>query len=99
MDALQPIEIERVGGFAGFGGPGSHLRSRGALPWAHLSATDREQLERLLAARGVPAPAPRGADGFRYRITTLHQGRPVTVEVHEDQVPAALRDCVQDELI
>ena len=95
------IEVERTGGFAGFGGPGSRLRSRGVLHWAHLTADDRQHLLTLLAepaTRSAP-PAARGADGFRYRVTTLHEGQPVTLDLPEHLVPAALRDCVQDELL
>ena len=98
MDQQPAIKIERLSGFAGFGGPGAHLRSRGALSWSQLPAHERQQLEQLLASRAAP-PATTVADGFRYRITTHHLGHPVTIEIAEEHVPATLRDCVQDELI
>jgi len=90
------IAVERLGGFAGFGGPGSHLRSRGEIEIDRLSAADRNAVDALFAtrlARSTPTP-----DAFRYRLTR-HVGDAVHVtEVAEEHVPAALRDCVSDEL-
>jgi hypothetical protein len=37
-------------------------------------------------------------DGFRYRITRQTSKGPQTVEVPENSVPTALKNCVKDEL-
>lgn len=101
---MQPedrLEVERLGGLAGFGGPGAHLRSLGCLQGHELAAADREQLAALFA--GTPAaPEPHGAaDGFRYRLALHRPGSvaPVVIELPEAAVPPAVRDCVSDELV
>ena len=98
MSEPQAVEVERIGGFGGFGLPGARIRSRGQLPWAQLSDADRKAVEHLLARKGGP-PASKTADGFRYRITMHRGGQPVTSEANEDEVPVLLRNCVVDELI
>lgn len=86
------IDVERVGGFAGFGGPGSPLKSRGSVTIDTLSAIDRHAVDILLRGAGkAEATLP---DEFRYRITRGAR----TVEVREAQVPTVLRECVKDEL-
>lgn len=91
------LDVERLGGFAGFGGPGSHLRSRGRVDPAQLSTADRQAVEALFAP-GSPQPAPL-PDGFHYRISRHTPTGPQVVDAAEAQVPKALRDAVQDELI
>jgi len=100
------IEVERLGGFAGFGGPGARLRSHGSLSLKGLLAAERTAVDALFtrhaAAAAKPAAAPgpaTSADGFRYRITRQHGGSLQSIEVDEGEVPETLRDCVQDELI
>jgi hypothetical protein len=95
-DSTDRLQVERLGGFAGFGLPGSALRSRGELTPAQLSKGDREAVDALFAA--PPAEAPPTPDGFRYRLTRHRAGKVLSVEVAERHVPASLRDCVQDEL-
>lgn len=90
------VDIERIGGFAGFGGPAARIRSRGSLPLSALSHGDRAALERLMAGKGPARPTP---DEFLYRITRQTGAGTTTVEVAESQVPAALRACVRDELL
>jgi hypothetical protein len=90
------VEVERLGGFAGFGLPGSRLRSRGRVDTAQLAASDLHALEALFARRGPPHPPK--PDGFRYRITRRVGGHTETVEAAEPDVPAPVRNCVQDEL-
>lgn len=92
---MATLEIERLGGFAGFGGPGSRLRSRGALRMEQLSPNDRQAVLALFAQ------PPRGAaqpDAFRYRLTLKDAQGTRTVEVGEGAVPQAVRDAVRDEL-
>jgi hypothetical protein len=94
---MDRIEVERLGGFAGFGQPGSRLRSRGEMAVADLSAADRAAVDALFAkppSRATPMP-----DGFRYRLTRRVGSATQAVEVTEQQIPAALRDCVRDELV
>lgn len=90
------VDIERIGGFAGFGGPAARIRSHGSLPLSALSHADRALLERLMAGKGPARPTP---DEFLYRITRQIGASTTTVEVAESQVPAALRACVRDELL
>ena len=94
------LEIERLGGLAGFGLPGSRLRSRGQLDIAQLSAADRLAVDRLFDSPLEGKPARDDVrDAFRYRLTrqTAHGAR--TIEVSEQHVPAALKDCLSDELV
>jgi hypothetical protein len=95
MDRLQ---IEKVGGLAGFGGP--HLKSRGEVSLSGLSPTDKQAVESLFSNKQKTARAPTGAaDMHRYRITRqTDAGGEETVEVPEDAVPAALKDSVTDTL-
>lgn len=91
------IEIERLGGFGGFGGPGSHIRSRGCVGWSRLSAAERRVCEALFAdPPGAATPAP---DGFRYRLTRRSPEGELTIEAAEEDVPQKLRNAVKDELI
>lgn len=94
MDRLQ---IERIGGFAGFGGP--HLKSRGELAVSDLSPADRQTVEDLFndPQKAVPAH-PGEADTFRYRITRQTAAGTQTIDVPGNAVPAALRDSVRDVL-
>ena len=90
------VKIERVGGFAGFGLPGSHLKSRGELSVSELSPTDLRALDALFQGNdqaGEPMP-----DGFRYRITRKIGSTEHTIEVPEHSVPPALKNSVQDTL-
>lgn len=89
------LEVERLGGFAGFGG--GRLRSRGKVALSALSAADRAAVEGFFTAgtAALAKQAPAGAaDMFRYRLT--RDG--ASVEVPEGLVPAAVRDCVRDTL-
>ncbi len=94
---MQRLDVERLGGFAGFGNPGSRLRSRGTLENAGLSATDRQCVDALFAH--PPSPAGAAIDGFRYRLTRHTEAGSETIEIPEQHVPAAVRQCVRDELV
>jgi len=90
------VTIERVGGFAGFGLPGSHLKSRGELSASELSPADLQALDALFKADAhVGESMP---DAFRYRITRKIGAHEQTIEVPEDSVPASIRNCVTDTL-
>jgi len=101
---MQPedhLDIERLGGFAGMGGPGARIRSTGSLPGHALSAAERQHLAALFGGAPAAAGHPGAADGFRYRLT-LHPaggGAPSSVELPESAVPERVRDSVHDELI
>lgn len=91
------LQVERLGGLAGFGLPGSRLRSHGVKLLADLSAADAKAVQALFEhPSGAKAPMP---DGFFYRLTRHVAGAAHSVEVHEALVPPALRDCVSDELV
>jgi len=95
------IKIERFGGLAGFGLPGSHVASRGEIRASDLSAQDQKVVEALFERHGK-GKKPRASlvrDGFLYRISRTVDGHEQTVEVPELEVPAALVQCVKDELI
>ena len=94
MDRLQ---IERIGGLAGFGGP--HLKSRGELALSDLSPADRQAVEDLFSDPRKAAPAhPGEADAFRYRITRQTESGSQTVEVPFDAVPTIVHESVKDTL-
>lgn len=95
---MSDLEVERVGGLGAFGSARSRLRSRGKCVLASLSQADRDRLESLFRkVRGKPRPpAP---DMFTYRLTRRTASGTETVEVPEDQVPAAVAGCVKDELL
>jgi hypothetical protein len=89
------LEVERLGGFAGFGMPGSPLRSRGSVPMGRLSPRDRRAVDALFGAPPEDAPMP---DDFRYRLTRQCTGGTQQCEVAGQHVPDVLKDCVRDEL-
>ena len=92
------LQIEKVGGLAGFGGIHAHIRSRGQIDTAALSDADRKAVESLFRRRGV-ATATQGADAFRFRITRTTAAGTETIEVPETHVPAAVASSVKDELV
>ena len=96
VQSVDRLMIERVGGLAGFGLPGSHLKSKGELAVSELSTADRNAVEALFASKDTPAqPMP---DAFRYRITRHTSAGQQTIEVPEARVPAVLRNSVKDQL-
>jgi len=95
---MSKLHVERIGGLAGFGGARSHLRSRGEVDLEMLSAEDQRAVESLFLSRGSAEPS-QVRDGFVYRIARTTPGGVETIEVPEDVVPAAIRQCVKDELI
>ena len=94
------LKIERTGGLAGFGAPGSHIASRGEIASDSLSAQDRQAIEILFKTHkknGRSKSLVR--DGFSYRISRTIAGVDEIIEVPETEIPAALIQCVKDELI
>lgn len=93
------LKIERIGGLAGFGLPGSKLKSTGEQDIEALSAADRAAIEALFhdkAPQQKPGPE---RDAFRYRLTREKNGQDETVEVPESVVPQAIKSCVTDKLM
>jgi hypothetical protein len=95
---LSVLKIERLGGFGGFGSPGSRIRSRGTYPFAKLSQADQARVEDLFRAKEHGTSEPSVPDGFRYRITRATPQGEETIEVPEGAVPADLQSSVKDEL-
>ena len=94
------LKIERVGGLAGFGGPGARIASRGELAASALSAEEHSALDALFQRYATGKKASRAAaDGFRYRISRTGAQGAETIEVAESDVPAALVRCVKDGLL
>jgi hypothetical protein len=92
------LHVERIGGLAGFGGTGSHLRSRGQVDEANLSASDKMAVEELFRSQEV-AKSSKARDEFRYRISRVTPAGTQTVEVPESIVPKTLIQYVKDELV
>ena len=92
------LHIEKLGGLAGFGGVHARIRSRGQIDTAALSATDQKAVDALFQTLGPSAP-PKGADGFRFRISRTTAVGTETIEVSETHVPAPLASCVKDEFV
>ena len=90
MGDKDQLKVERLGGFAGFGGP--HLKSRGELSTSELSPADITALDALFKDDTHAGAA--NPDGFVYRITRNDQ----TIEVPEHKVPEAVKNAVQDTL-
>ena len=83
------LAVERVGG--------PHLKSRGEVRLADLSAADRKAVDALFASGGKAAN-PNAPGQFRYRITRAGPKGPQTIEAPEPAVPAALIAAVRDTL-
>lgn len=91
------IDVERLGGLAGYGMPGSRIRSRGHILAKDLSLADQSALRTLFIQ---PAEAPSWMrDGFRYHLTRQSDCGPQTVVAIEATVPEIIRECVRDEII
>lgn len=97
-DNLAKLHIERIGGLAGFGGVRSHVRSHGEIDTASLSGEDRGAVEALFQSQGKEKPS-QARDTFRYRISRTTPEGVETIEAPEEMVPAALSQCVKDELV
>jgi len=92
------IHVERLGGFAGFGGKRAHIRSRGQIETSELSKDENKKLESLFLHHKVKEP-PGAADAFRYQLTRISDAGAEVVVVQESDLPEKLARCVKDELI
>ena len=91
--------IERLGGFAGFGLPGSPLKSRGELDLSKLPPKVREAIEELFNKPPSAEPTrPGPVHPFRYRMTRQTESGSQTVEVPSDAVPSVVHESVKDVL-
>ena len=97
---MTTVNVERLGGFAGVGMPGSRIRSHGSLAWSALPAAAQQHLDSLFAGPLRPAPDPGATrDAFHYRVTRQGPAGLQTLHLSESEVPAELRDTLHDELI
>jgi len=94
---MELLKVERIGGLAGIGGPGAHVRSRGQLAFTSLSEADQRCVENLFKTRGKTKPSAL-RDGFCYRISRSAESGAESIEVAEAMLPAAIVACVKDEL-
>lgn len=95
---MEVLQVERVGGIAGMGGPGAHIRSRGQIALETLSKADRQSVLSLFTSRARAKPSPM-RDGFSYRLSRTGASGTETVEVPEALLPPAVAACVKDELV
>lgn len=96
VEEQDQVKVERVGGFAGFGLPGSHLKSKGEVSISELSPDDLQTINGLF--KGDVHLSTTMPDGFRYRITRKIRNHLQTIEVPEENVPMSIRNCVKDTL-
>ena len=92
------LQVERLGGLAGFGGAGGHVRSMGQLDMETLSAEEQRVVEGLFQSKGM-AQASEICDGFCYRISLISARRTETIQAMEVAVPIFLARCVKDEIV
>ena len=83
--AMNTLKIERIGGLAGFGLPGSKVQSN---QFRRFLTADQASVEALF--QNPPLREEQQRDAFRYRITRTVKGNKQTVEVPESAVPARL---------
>jgi hypothetical protein len=95
---MSTLKIERIGGLAGFGLPGSRLRSIGEQAVSALSAADQALVDDMFRHPERHKGSGKERDAFRYRITRNRNGQDETVEVAEAAMPQALKACVSDTL-
>lgn len=94
---MSKLHVERVGGLAGIGGTGAHVRSRGEIDMTTLSAEEQRILESLFRSPGSTKHS-QVYDGFRYRISRTTVRGIESIEVPEAEAPTVLSRCVKDEL-
>lgn len=95
---MAKLHVERIGGLAGFGGARSHIRSHGEIDTAALSTADQQAVEGLFKSHAKAKSSP-ARDTFHYRISRTTPTGVESIEAPEDVVPAALSQCVKDEIV
>jgi len=95
---MSTVKVEKIGGLAGFGLPGSKLKSSGETAISALSPADQAWVEAVFQKPRGSQKAGNERDAHCYRITRTKNGRDQTVEVPEAKVPHALKACVTDKL-
>ena len=93
------VKIEKIGGLAGYGLPGSRLKSSGETAISALSSADQAWVEASFQKPPRSQEAGNERDTHRYRITRTKNGRDQIIEVAEALVPHALKTCVTDRLV
>jgi hypothetical protein len=93
------IEIQKLGGLAGIGLPGSRIRSQVELRGSDLSPEERSSIEKLFEPKAADGGGPPAADPFRFQIT-LNSGRSRhEIVVGQADLLESLQARVHDELI
>ncbi len=95
---MNVIKIERIGGFAGYGGASSRLRADGEVSFDALPPADQKRVTLLFKRRGKSGD-PVISDGFRYRLSRAAKTGQEVIEVPESAVPAAMLACVKDRIV
>lgn len=80
--------IEKLGGLAGLGLPGSRLISVGELALEKFSTDDQEMIDALFAE---PPTGEVNPDAFRFRMTLVTGSKSKTIEVSENCLPDSIR--------
>ena len=96
------VRVERIGGVAGFGLAAGHLRSIGTIDTATLQPAEQKILDVLFShrARGkAAAHAGPACDAFCYLLSRGSGAATETIEAAEAALPAAVVQCVRDEIV
>jgi hypothetical protein len=96
VEKQDELKVERIGGFGGFGLPGSHLKSKGGVFMSDLSSNDVVIINSLF--QGSVHLDKLKTDGFLYRITRKIGNNLKTIEIPEENIPMSIRKCVKDTL-
>ncbi|MEI7921714.1 MAG: protealysin inhibitor emfourin [Planctomycetota bacterium] len=94
------MEIERLGGLAGFGLPSSRIRSHITLSYNDLNDKEIKNIDALfLLSPDRFKTMNKVADFFRYRIEVKSSGTTKTIEVSENDLIASIKDRIKDVLM
>ncbi|MEI7862008.1 MAG: protealysin inhibitor emfourin [Planctomycetota bacterium] len=96
------VRVERIGGVVGFGLAVGHLRSFGTIDTATLTPSEQKILDLLFShrAQGKAAAHPGPAcDAFCYLLSRGSGAATETIEAAEAALPAAVVQCVRDEIV
>ena len=92
------LQVEKIGGLAGFGGSHARIRSRGQIDTSTMPAAQQRAVEALFQGSHA-ADTRKVADGFRYKITRTIAAKVEMIEVSEAAMPAVMAACVKDEFV